>query len=264
MKKMAFLIGLLTILTNFNIFAEDSGCITGNIKGLKLDPNCECLKTNSCQSFKKFQVSNDFYEQTDEKGKKVFDQEMKKNLNQSHEVFSKIMNLKANGKANSKQIKALYVELDKLNAQTRINILKNNSKYFDKSIKSYEQLLKENKSKKAERRKRFAKELNINLVPASSEKTIAKEVTPVSPTAPAPEVKKVERKAINQAVIASFKEEDKLKNENADNQVILDELKNANLDVKEDDSLFNIITKRYMKSAYPQLLKKKNNIEEAN
>jgi|GEM_PF-741876 len=247
-------------------FAEDNGCLTGSIKGLKLDPNCECLKTKSCQSFKNFKVSNDFLEQKDLDGKNIFSHDIKKSLKLSHEVFSKIMILKANGKANSNQIKVLYVELDRLNAETRMNLLKDNSKLFSKTIEGYNQLLKDTKIKNTERRKKMAKELNYDLKP-----TLASPPRqPETKTAPEPQilVEKIEKQKVqqnfNHAVISTYKDEDRVKNENAENQVILDQLKNANLEVNEEDSLFNIITKRYMKSAYPQLLDKKKNLEEAN
>ncbi|MBC7539667.1 MAG: hypothetical protein H7281_12665 [Bacteriovorax sp.] len=231
--------------------ADESGCLVRVGNSLKIDERCACLQSQSCAKLKTFKPDEAVLTQRDSNGRDLFNNNEKLKMRESFKVYDQIIKMRLAGKANSDEIKDLYRKLDKLNKEVRTSFLKTQAKYLEKSKTAYKKNLSQIREQKIVNLKLATDSLNnkvdmatLNFPPA--EEKLAK-----------PAKKEIERKeSQSQAKAADVSEKviEASKTE-AEHEAILSSLKPEKLERKDNDSLFDIITKSYMRSAYPKLLK---------
>ena len=227
--------------------SEPNGCLSpGGAGKMLVDKNCECLKSDSCINFKPKTFKSNYYDITDKNGNKVFKTEEKTKLKESYDVFYKIMDLKAKGLSDSDEIKELYIKLDKLNLDVRKSLLKNHAADYTEIKKGYQKGQEDRKKAKkilAEKISNMIKNTKKNLEKSpESEKIKSKEIS-VNTT-----LGIVNEKAHYVPTEHNISEKSEEKAQ------ILKSLNPEKLNRNENDSLFDIITKSYMRSGYPRLL----------
>jgi len=232
--------------------ADESGCLVRVGKSLKLDENCSCLQSQSCVKFKKFTADESLLNQADSRGRGLFTNNEKSKMRDSMKVYDQIIKLRLAGKANSDEIKDLYKELDTLNKDVRSSFLKTQGRYLDKSKSVYRKQLGQLSDQKLANLKVATDTVNEK-VDLSKLRPMAEEEKSKK-TIKADNIKKEGR--VQQVAISPAKSAETLKTD-IENEMILKNIKPEKLERGESDSLFDIITKSYMKSAYPKLLKPK-------
>lgn len=255
---------ILISLVSFNVFAQETpavesgrGCLINmNNKSLGIDPTCNCLKRKACFKFKPIKQSDALLEVKEKNGKAVYSQNFKNKSRESAAVFSQIMTLKAQGKGSSPEIKDLYVKLDKLNTEVRKNLLATHGKYFSQIKSKYQKQLAETKVREGKLKERIEKYLSN----PKSQTDAIKSSLAAAPAAPAADnaVKQeavVTKPADNQIAKssgsnASYNSEILEREKAKEMNKLLDRM---DLERKDEDSLFDILSKRYLKT-YPNLI----------
>lgn len=236
-------------------FAENlSGCLSkGGAGRLLIDKSCECVKSKTCATFKPKKSSKDLYDSEGVNKNKIFSSLEKTKLQESHDVFYKIMELKASGQGKSDEIKSLYIKLDKLNLDVRKSLLKNHSSDYANFKKSYSKDQGDRKKRNEKMLKKIGElikndsQIMANNTEKISEPTSEGLVEKTVAVDPSPTFKSALQATSMPSVIPTVvaKEE---------NQFILENIKPKKLQRSNDDSLFEIITKSYQRAAYPILL----------
>ena len=242
-KPYNFLAIIFLLTSSANVSADDSGCLIKVGTGLKLDEKCSCLQSKSCAKIKTFKADENFLNQADSRSRPLFNSNEKSKMRESMKVYDQIVKLRLAGKSNSDEIKSLYKSLDTLNRDLRSSFLKTQSKYLDNSKTVYKKNLKKLKEQKLSTLKLVTDNLDkkIDAIPV---KNFIEAKNP-------PPVEKARQEEVQQVYIASPRSNHEY---NFDNEAILKNLKPERLQREETDTLFEIITKTYMRSAYPQLL----------
>jgi hypothetical protein len=241
-----------------------SGCLVPSKAGssrMLIDKSCECVATNSCVKRKPQKLSPSLYDGLDVNGKKLFSQVEKTKLNESYDVFNKIMELKSQGLAKSPEIKDLYIKLDKLNYDVRKSMLANHSSDFSALKLSY----REEQNNRKKRNERTLHRLGMSLKNESIT-TQSKKLEKVSSSNSLKDPNVSEETKDFDQVSGSSNQQNGERSERSAEKVsqnsaeteakktILLNLNPKKLERNEDDSLFDIITKSYQRSAYPILL----------
>lgn len=249
LKSLALIFSLTAAIASGS---DESGCLVKAGKSLKLDEKCSCLQSQSCVKFKKFSADENLLNQNDSRGRGVFTNNEKAKMRDSLKVYDQVIKLRLAGKANSDEIKELYKELDTLNREVRSSFLKTQGRYLDKSKSAYRKSLSQLGNQKLANLKTSTDSLNNKVDMTQFQQQLAEEKTknPVKVEAVKKELSK------EQLALVREKNAETLKTE-IENETILNNIKPERLERSDSDSLFDIITKSYMKSAYPKLLKPK-------
>lgn len=228
-----------------------SGCLVRAEKKLVIDVNCVCLKFNSCMKFEKFKPSAAFFNEKLENGKPLFSEKEKSYFSQSYDHLNNIMELKSQGLGKSQAIKEHYILLDKNNQALRKSLIKNNPAFFAKTKKVYlKNMENKNKLNRATATSLMqilnSKSLSMNAPALPADKVQKKDVTPkyVKAQTSAPAAPR-STAAVPVAPPAKDRSEE---------EFILKNIDREKYEVKEDDSIFDIITKTYKRRAYKELL----------
>ena len=134
---------------------NSSGCLVKIGKKIVVDPQCKCLEKKLCVTPKKFTASKVFFETRDENNNKLFSSQEKKYYEETYNLMNKIMELKAQGKGNSPEIKNHYFQLDKLNSDLAISLHKNHSRVMASLNKRNNENSKKRKEKNDQREARI-------------------------------------------------------------------------------------------------------------
>lgn len=241
---------------------KSRGCLVNlNKKSLGIDPACKCKESNICFKFNPVKQSEALLEITEKNGKAVYSQNFKNKSRESTNTFNQIIALKAQGKGSSSEIKELYKKLDKLNTEVRKNLLTGHGKYFDQIKSKYKKQLIQTKEREAKLKERIAKYLDnpksqidsiknslATSAPLSTEKQAADATAKVQNAA----VSKVSENQISKNTVtgssynSEILEQEKIKE-------LTKQLGRMDLERKDEDSIFDILTKRYLKT-YPSLI----------
>lgn len=260
MKKY---IALLLFVSSFSAQAA-SGCLVRAGKKMQLDPKCKCLETKTCAAPEKLKYSKKFFEAKKPNNTPLFSEKEKVAYEKSYKLFNQIMELKAKGQGDSEEIKKLYFELDKTNSEISVLLHKNHPEVMKDFKKRYEV------KSKARQEKRKKTDLAIKEFLASNgTKTMAKTSTEPFPTKPAAEPAKAKTPAPEKAssVVTTPVAESSVETEGLsaeDKKEILRKLNKEKLEVTEEDSLFEIISKTYKGKAYKKLWAPKDIEEKSN
>ena len=261
---------LLACFQSFNIYAQEapSGCIVRNGKKINVDVNCKCLDSKTCLTPKKLEYNAGFFDSVDKSGNGVFSSKEKALFKKTYELTSQINNLKAIGKGDSSEVKDLYFDLATVNSELSVELYKNKNIDNKKIQNSYANVVKNKKNKDAKRLK------NINSYLSQGKSSLSKtsDSAPVSKEqAPTENIRPVENNNSSNQIAhkSSFSPEDSSTTQvaksndlsNEDKKNILKNLHKQDLEVKEEDSLFEIITKAYKGRAYKRLLEPEPNKE---
>lgn len=231
-----------------NMPTTGKGCLVNlNKKSLGLDPQCRCIKLNNCFRFPAAKTSHALVGLTDKNGNAVHTQKFKSQLTESTNVFNQIMALKARGINSGSEIKELYKKLDSLNRDVRKDLLTRHASYFTKAKNQYRNDLKKENARQEKMRlqiSEFVKKpqsvANVRNSTSPSKPALSNAQNPI----PVKDSAMPATATVSNAeeVIKQNKLEELSKN-----------LNQMNLDVNEDDSIFDIITKRYIRT-YPKLI----------
>jgi hypothetical protein len=248
---------------SFNVYAQEapSGCIVKNGKKINVDVNCKCLESKTCLTPKKLEYNAGFFDSVDKSGNSVFSSKEKALFKKTYELTSQLNNLKSIGKGDSSEAKDLYFDLAKVNSELSIELYKNKNIDNKKIQSSYANVVKNKKNKDAKRLK------NINSYLSKSQSSLSKagdSAQAPKDLPPAGNINPVEKNnGSNQTVQKSpLSSEDSSTIQtaktndltNEDKKNILKNLHKQDLEVNEEDSLFEIITKAYKGKAYKRLL----------
>lgn len=107
-----------------------SGCIIKRGNLTKLDPSCNCLRSNSCYEGTAIKENNKYFEPI--KGKSWISYEEKELLRKSHITYNQLLNLKSKGLVNSREARTLYRELDILNKKLQKVQNNTNTRHIEK------------------------------------------------------------------------------------------------------------------------------------
>lgn len=260
------------------------GCLVNlNKKSLGIDPTCKCKETNICFKFNPVKQSEELLGATDRNGRAIYSQDFKTKSRESANVFNQIIALKAEGKGASPEIKELYVKLDKLNNSVRTSLLSNHSKHFTQIKSNYQKQLNITKQRENKLKDRIAKYLGDPksqldsikssiaanaAVNAANAKTTEGNADPNKDnnenlqTASGGAASNSNISASTQRLSSEQQLASSLANLPAYSSEILEQdkaremakmLEQMDLERTEEDSIFDIITKRYIKT-YPNLL----------
>lgn len=246
------------------------GCLVNlNKKSLGIDPSCKCKETNICFKFNPVKQSEELLGVTEKNGRAVYSQDFKTKSRESASVFNQIIALKAEGKGSSAEIKELYVKLDKLNSAVRKNLLTNHSKHFSQIKSGYQKQLSTASQRETKLKDRIAKYLGdpksqLDSIKSSIAASSANKTNP-APSSDTQEPSK-EKEVVGGTSTTSSENFNSssamLANLPVYNSEILEQdkakemskmLEQMDLERTDDDSIFDIITKRYIKT-YPNLL----------
>ncbi len=254
MKKY---IALFLFVSSFSAQAA-SGCLVRAGKKMQLDPKCKCLETKTCATPEKLKYSKKFFEAKKPNNTPLFSEKEKVAYEKSYKLFNQIMELKAKGQGDSQEIKKLYFELDKTNSEISILLHKNHPEIMKDFKKRYEV------KSKARQEQRKKTDLAIKeFLSSNGKKPLAQNATNASPV-PAQAVAPVKAKTTPPvATGASSIAPAPAANESAvaetgglsaeDKKEILRKLNKEKLEVTQEDSLFEIISKTYKGKAYKKL-----------
>ena len=239
---------LFLFLVNF-VAEANTGCLVYEGKRMKIDPTCKCVETKSCAKPVKLTYDKKFFDTKKPNNKPVFSAKEKAAFEKYYSLFNQIMELKSVGKGDSPEIKSLYFDLDKLNSEISILLHANQPEVMKNAKKRYTEQSKKRALKRAETEKAIRKFLQ------------SKEGLPLAKSVPQPVVKELksqvaEKKPVvspapvvvgqNSTVASERFSEDEKKD-------IVKKLNSENLEIKEDDTLFDIISKTYKGKAYKKL-----------
>lgn len=235
-------------------FADNlSGCLSkGGAGRLIIDKSCDCVKNKTCATFKPKKLSKELYDSEGINKNKTFSSLEKNKLQESYDLFYKIMELKASGQGKSDEIKSLYIKLDKLNLDVRKSLLKNHSADYATFKKSYSKDQGDRKKRNEKMLKRIGVLIknDSQLLANNPEKIVESPTEVINEQAAAvensPSANMASVPSAVSPVVASIAKEE--------NQFILENIKPKKLQRSNDDSLFEIITKSYQRAAYPILL----------
>ncbi len=248
---------LILSLTN-NTFGEDTppqGCLVKSQKKILLDPSCKCLEKKLCATPAKIEYNEKNFSRKESNGKSTYSEQEKKMHKESYEVYNKIMALKSQGKGDSPEIKEYYFKLASLdsailasykkNHPLAHNLIQNAQKKAQvktsQKLKNIQKAIRENKESPTKENPKLASiDKNINIEQKES---------------PLPTEKANNTSAPKEAQVTLSKNDNQLSNEDKKN--ILQNLKSSEYNVKEEDSLFDIISKKYKDKAYKVLLEVK-------
>lgn len=258
------------------VVEKTRGCLVNlNKKSLGIDPSCKCKETNICFKFNQVKQSEDLLGITEKNGRSVYSQEFKTKSRESAQVFNQIIALKAEGKGSSTEIKELYVKLDKLNLAVRKNLLTNHSKHFSQIKGNYQKQLTVAKERETKLKDRIAKYLGdpksqldsikSSIAAAAATKTNSTDKAPTNNSqgnqdeVSGGNLSGISATGSNERMDGSTSSLVNLPNYNSE---ILEQdkakemskmLEQMDLERTDEDSIFDIITKRYLKT-YPNLL----------
>ena len=244
-------IALFTLITSFSAQAA-SGCLVRAGKKMQIDPKCKCLETKTCATPEKLKYSKKFFDAKKPNNTPLFSDKEKVAYEKSYKLFNQIMELKAQGKGDSNEIKKIYFELDKVNSELSILLHKNHPEVMNNFKKRYAEKSKARK----EQREKTEKAIK-DFLASNGAKPIAGQASPAQPVASKQtEPLKVKEPAVNAAPVVATTPESAPKTDglsDEDKKDILRKLNKEELNVKEDDSLFEIISKTYKGKAYKRL-----------
>ncbi len=250
MKFLAAFFSL--VLLNTVTLAEDSsGCLVRMGKKIVVDPQCKCVEKKLCVTPKKLVASKKFFDTKDANDKKIFSDQEKKAYEETYKLMNQIMELKAQGKGNSPEIKKHYFQLDKVNSELAILLHKNHPKVMASATKRNSEKSKARKERNIQREAKIKAFLENQQGVTPNSKLAAKSE---------PEIKKDNKPTgdvIAPAVSATVTPQVEVKAgelSQSEKKFILQNVKKETYDSNEDDSLFEIISKTYKKNAYPKLL----------
>ena len=246
---MKIYMALFLFITSFAVEAG-TGCLVYEGKRMKIDPTCKCVEKNACAKPVKLKYDTKFFETKKPNNKPVFSAKEKAAFEKYYGLFNQIMELKSVGKGDSPEIKALYFDLDKLNSEISILLHTNQPEVMKNAKKRYTEQSKKRALKRAETDNAIRKFLQskdgiplAKSVPQPAVKELKSQVAEKKPvSSPAPVA------VVGQNPVASgerFSDDEK--------KDIVKKLNNENLEIKEDDSLFDIISKTYKGKAYKKL-----------
>lgn len=208
---------------------------------LIVDERCQCLQKNNCAKYSPLNLNDNLYKKsTDKNGKPIFNNDEQTKMKKSLELFNKIVELKSQGKGKSEEVKSLYVQLDKLNYDVRKSMLTLHAEVLAPSKAKYKANLEEQKKKNEKLREKIADYLKNGSIRTPI--LVSKQPETTAPTKTL-ETKKAVKEARKEESTAKVEKEEILKNINPEK-----------LKREEDDSLFDIVTKTYKRTAYPVLL----------
>lgn len=251
---MKIYIALFTLLTSITAQAA-SGCLVRAKDKVVVDPKCKCLETKSCATQGKLNYSKKFFDAKKPNGTALFSEKEKVAYEKSYKLLNQIYELKSQGKADSPEIKKVYFELDKVNNEISILLHKNHPAFMAKQKKRYAEKSKQRKEQNAKRDKAIKEFLATKgKAPLAQQPTpAAKEIESIkNKPAPLPSVAtEVSPARKQEAPQESLAKTDGLSDD--DKKDILRKLNKEQLEVTEDDSLFDIISKTYKGKAYKKL-----------
>ncbi len=149
--KRNLLLGLLSLLLSLAGLASNSGptgCVVQVKKKKKMDPQCECLKSKACYGGEKIKDDGSFFKPIN--GRDWISSEEKKLLQESHKVHNDIVDIRAKGLVRSREARKLYIKLNEINKKLE-KIQKKDHERFVKKIEDRKKRLgikppKKNKS----------------------------------------------------------------------------------------------------------------------
>lgn len=245
--KIVTLLMSLTIFSQIQAAENLSGCLVKVKKRIVSDPACKCAVKKICAKAKTFTYSKKFFDSKDINNKALFSDKEKKAYQESYKVLNKIMELKSSGKGKSPEITKYYIQLEKINAEIDALLRKNHPKFTAATDKRQSEQAQKRKVRNEKRDKLINEFLEnqgkIPPVRAAAPKPAVEHTVQLQKTQPAP--------ASVTPVLVTQKT-DGLSND--DKEIILKNLKDSEYEVKEDDSLFDIISKTYKSKAYKRLL----------
>lgn len=256
MKALAIFISL-SILTNLQAAEKARGCLIRVDKKIRVDVKCECIQKKNCLKPKKFEYSTKFFDSKDVKNKPVFSEKEKKLFKETYDLTNKLNDLKAVGKGDTKEAKSLYFKLDKVNTDLSIELYKNKNNNIKEITKKYAAISKKKKEKDQKRLKEIKAYLATNKVEpilaspvksGQSQVVVGKEKIKIEQAQPV----NSKQESTNVAPPPIAKDSSGLSNEDKAN--ILNSIKSKDLEVHENDSLFDIVSKAYKGKAYKKLL----------
>lgn len=266
MKKVLFVLSVLFIAEN-SLYAGPSGCIVSEGKKRKLDPSCSCLETGKCYTGKEIKDIDKMLKDID--GQKWTGNKNKELLKKSIEVRNEILSLRARGLVRSREARGKFQELNKLN-QELAELQKKDTERLSKKINDRKKRLG---IKEKPKNPEYATKLKTFL-----EKPLSALAPKSLPTKPkkASTVAAVQQPLVN---VAEEKEDEVVKPlkkrtsyrpnrsrvrgnglSNYDKEWILKSLEQDKQNdpkeflTKEDDSLFQRVSKAYLRNAYETLL----------
>lgn len=250
MTKLVFVILLLSIKAT--LAGDLKGCLAPAGKKMIIDKYCDCAATNSCVKFKPRKISENYYNSTDANGGRIYTNEERAKLKESYDIFYKIMDLKASGLSQSDEIKTLYVKLDKLNYDVRKSLFQNHASDYTEMKATY----KKDLETRGKRNKKFSEKIRA---------LISTNYKPFAMSTPKPESTAATKEATKEApktepVSEMAQTNTPLSIEHTSGKTteeinfMLKSIKPEKLNREESDSLFEIISKSYVRTAYPILL----------
>jgi hypothetical protein len=191
------------------------------------------------------------------KNKPVFSDKEKKLFKETYDLTNKLNNLKAVGKGDTKEAKALYFKLDKVNSDLSIELYKNKNNNIKEITRKYAAISKKKKEKDQKRLKEIKAYLATKKVEpmiaspvksGQSQVVVGKEKIKTEQAQPMA----IKNESSNTAPLPIAKDSSELSSEDKAN--ILNNIKTKDLEVHENDSLFDIVSKAYKGKAYKKLL----------
>lgn len=249
---MKIYIALFTLIASFSAQAA-SGCLVRAGKKMQIDPKCKCLETKTCAAPEKLKYSKKFFDAKKPNNTPLFSDKEKVAYEKSYKLFNQIMELKAQGKGDSNEIKKIYFELDKVNNELSVLLHKNHPEVMNNFKKRYAEKSKARK----EQREKTDKAIK-DFLASNGSKPIAGQSSPAMPAASkqVEPLKEKEPAVVVAPVAATIHENPPTRADGLsddDKKEILRKLSKEELNVKEDDSLFEIISKTYKGKAYKRL-----------
>lgn len=249
---IALTLALPTFLASFSAQAA-SGCLVRTKTKVVIDPACKCLETKSCAKQGKLQYSKKFFDAKNADGKAIFSAQEKAAYEKSYKLLNEINELKSQGKGSSAEIKKVYFELDKVNSEISILLHKNHPDFMAKQKKRYVEKSKQRKEQSLKREKAIKDFL------AKEKNSLGAQQPALKPSQPVEQKPKSIVTQAPEAVVAPAQvpikdaqaKTDTLSDD--DKKEILRKLNKEKLEVTEEDSLFDIISKTYKGKAYQKL-----------
>lgn len=225
-----------------------SGCLVKTKNKVLFDPQCKCLEKKLCASPTKIVYKDSNFSQKNVDGKFLYSDKEKKIHKDSYESYNKIMELKSQGKGDSEEIKEHYMKLAKLNAEVFESYKKNHPDTHKLIVNANERAKKRISEKQAKRMKGMPT-IDTNSLAEASPTKIEEGKKIVVPTA---QVVRSEASSSPASVSNPVIGREQLSNE--DKKHILKNIKYSDKERNNEDSIFDIISKKYVNRAYKDLL----------
>ncbi len=249
-KLLSLRLLALILLAHFaGAAAAATGCLVRSKERLVIDNACVCLKTKTCATGKQAKYDKDFFHSPNAKKQRIFSGEEERLLKDSYETFNAIMELKSRGESRGTEIQQLYVRLAGINADLA-KIQKNDHDRLARKIAA-----KKHRSTLASGDAKFEAELRRLSTQTDAPSALATSAPASAAAAQAPQPSAV-ASATGRAESAPLPTaEDSPDDLSAgDRAHILRHIDKKTTEEHPDDSLFDIISKAYLKNAYRRFL----------